>query len=193
MLRDPDLFRYCEPEDRTEARQVVEDCKAWRPAVAIVDSIGELLPLLGANSNNSDEITAVHSSVLKPLAKAGAAVIAVDHLAKGADSRAHGPGGGVAKKRAIGGVSVRVKLRKPFTPAHGGEALLVVNKDRHGGVRVHCPVGDKEPDAGIFKLLAFNDGVPRMVIQSPRRRRTQRRRDSTAGRYRRRCRSRPAA
>lgn len=62
----------------------------WRPAVAVVDSIGELLPLHGLNSNSADEFTVVHSNVLKPLAKAGTAVLAVDHLAKSADSRAHG-------------------------------------------------------------------------------------------------------
>ena len=82
-LRDPGVFRYCEPEDRTEVRQVVDDSVQWRPAVAVVDSIGELLPMHGANTNSADEFTTVHSSVLKPLAKAGAAVLGVDHLAKG--------------------------------------------------------------------------------------------------------------
>jgi hypothetical protein len=147
-LRDPDVFRYCEPEDRTEVRQVVDDSVQWRPAVAVVDSIGELLPMHGANTNSADEFTTVHSNVLKPLAKAGAAVLAVDHLAKGHDSRAHGPGGTAAKRRAIGGVSIRVKATKAFTPGHGGEALLCINKDRHGGVRAHCPLGDREPVAG---------------------------------------------
>ena len=123
-LRDPAVFRYCEPEDRAELRQVVADSLAWRPAVAVVDSIGELLPMHGANTNSADEFTAVHTSVLKPLAKAGAAVLAVDHLAKGADSRAQGPGGTAAKRRAIGGVSMRVKATQAFTPGHGGEALL---------------------------------------------------------------------
>ena len=158
-LRDPHVFRYCEPEDRTELRQVVDDCTLWRPAVTVVDSIGELLPLHGANSNSSDEFTTVHTNVLKPLAKAGAAVLAVDHLAKSPDSRAQGPGGTAAKRRAIGGVSIRVKAKKTFTPGHGGEAVLVVNKDRHGGVRANCPVGEREPVAGTFKLLTFNDGV----------------------------------
>jgi hypothetical protein len=73
-LRDPNRFRYCEPEDRTELRQVVDDAKVWRPAVAIVDSVGELLPLYGSNSNSADDFTSTHSYVLKPLAKAGAAV-----------------------------------------------------------------------------------------------------------------------
>ncbi|MBB2772335.1 UNVERIFIED_ORG: hypothetical protein GGE11_003260 [Mycolicibacterium obuense] len=166
-LRDPSMFRYCEPEDRTELRQVVDDARSWRPAVAIVDSIGELLPLYGSNSNSADEFTTVHSNVLKPLAKAGAAVLAVDHLAKSADSRAAGPGGTAAKRRAIGGVSIRVKVRQPFTPGHGGSATLVVNKDRHGGLRAHCPVGDREPVAGTFKLLAFTNGLLEWAIYPP--------------------------
>jgi hypothetical protein len=166
-LRDPTLFRYCEPEDRLQLRQVVADSLVWRPAVAVVDSIGELLPMHGANTNSADEFTAVHSSVLKPLAKAGAAVLAVDHLAKGTDSRAQGPGGTAAKRRAIGGVSVRVKATQAFTPGHGGEALLLINKDRHGGVRARCPVGDREPIAGKFKLLAFNDGILEWSFAAP--------------------------
>jgi hypothetical protein len=166
-LRDPNRFRYCEPEDRTELRQVVDDAKVWRPAVAIVDSVGELLPLYGSNSNSADDFTSTHSYVLKPLAKAGAAVLAVDHLAKGADSRAAGPGGTAAKRRAIGGVSIRVKVKQPFTPDHGGSATLVVNKDRHGGLRKHCPIGDREPLAGTFKLLAFTDGVLEWAIYPP--------------------------
>jgi hypothetical protein len=166
-LRDSDLFRYCEPDDRAELRQVVDDCAQWRPAIAIVDSVGELLPLYGSNSNSADEFTTVHSNVLKPLAKAGAAVLAVDHLAKGADSRAAGPGGTAAKRRAIGGSSIRVKVKQPFTPGHGGSATLVVNKDRHGGLRAHCPVGDREPVAGTFKLLAFSDGVLEWAIYPP--------------------------
>ncbi|WP_198529232.1 AAA family ATPase [Mycolicibacterium obuense] len=166
-LRDPNQFRYCEPEDRIELRQVILDSASWRPAVALVDSIGELLPMYGASSNSSDDFTLAHSNVLKPLAKAGAAVLAVDHLAKGADSRAAGPGGTAAKRRAIGGVSLRVKVKQPFTPGHGGSATLLVNKDRHGSVRAHCPVGDREPVAGTFKLLAFSEGVLEWAIYPP--------------------------
>lgn len=166
-LRDQERFRYCEPDDRAELREVIDDAQLWRPAVAIVDSVGELLPMYGSSSNSADDFTATHSYVLKPLAKAGAAVLAVDHLAKSADSRAVGPGGTAAKRRAIGGVSLRVKVKQPFTPNHGGTATLVINKDRHGGLRKHCPVGDREPIAGTFKLLAFNDGVLEYAIYPP--------------------------
>jgi hypothetical protein len=151
-LCDQNVFRYCEPEDRGAVGRVVKDCKEWRPAIAVVDSIGELMPMLGASSNSADEFTNVHSGVLKPLAMAGAAVVAIDHLVKSPDSRAHGPGGTAAKRRAVGGASLRVKAKRQFVPGKGGSATLLVNKDRHGGLRVHCPLGDREQVAGTFVL-----------------------------------------
>ncbi len=166
-LRDPSRFLYCEPDDRVEMLAVVADMAEWHPGVAVVDSIGELLPLFGSSSNSADDFTTVHTRVLKPLARTGAAVLAVDHLAKGQDSRAHGPGGTAAKRRAIGGVSIRVKVKDAFTPGHGGAAYLSVNKDRHGGLRAHCPTGDREPLAGVFKLNAYADGVLTWTVTAP--------------------------
>lgn len=166
-LRDPKRFRYTEPEDRLELLTVVMDMAEFQPSVIVVDSVGELLPLFGSSSNSADDFTTVHTRVLKPLARTGAAVLAVDHLAKGADSRSHGPGGTAAKRRAIGGVSIRVKVKSAFTPGRGGSAVLSLNKDRHGGLRAVCPVGDREPIAGTFRLKAFTDDVLEYDIIAP--------------------------
>lgn len=156
ILGDLNLFRYVEPEDRVETYAVVDDAQDWPPAVVVVDSLGELLPMFGASSNSADDFTLVHSAVLKPLAKTGAAVLVIDHQAKGTESRTFGPGGTGAKRRAIGGSSIRVRVKDQFAPGSGGSAYLTVNKDRHGGLRQHCPRGDKgEPLAGTFHLRAF--------------------------------------
>lgn len=152
-IRDPDRFRYVEPEDAQHLAQVIGALSHWRPAVAVVDSIGELLPLMGLSSNSPDDFTVAHLRVLKPLAMSGSAVIAIDHLAKNADSRAAGPTGTNAKRRAIGGVSLRVTVSEPFTPGQGGRANLTVHKDRHGGLRAVCPAPDRgEVYAGTFVL-----------------------------------------
>jgi hypothetical protein len=152
-LRDPERFRYVEPEDPSHLDRVIRACKEWRPAVAVVDSIGELLPIYGLSSNSPDDYTIANSRVLKPLAKAGAAVIGIDHLAKDAASRATGSTGTTAKKRTVGGVSIRVTVKDAFTPGKGGKAHLTINKDRHGGLRRHCPVPDGgEAYAGTFVL-----------------------------------------
>ncbi|MEE6288630.1 hypothetical protein V2J52_13290 [Georgenia sp. MJ173] len=153
-LRDLSRFRYVEPEDYEHLLAVVKDCRTWKPGVAVVDSIGELLPLFGASSNSPDDFTGVHSKVMKPLAMAGASVLCIDHLAKNSESRAIGATGTAAKGRAIGGVSLRVKIADQFTPGRGGSCHLTINKDRHGGLRKHSPSEDKEPIAGTFVLTA---------------------------------------
>lgn len=160
ILRNPDLFRYVEPEDKQHLFDVIDDLKLWRPAVAVVDSVGELLPLMNLSSNSPDDFTAGHTKVLKALAMVGACVIAIDHLAKGADSRAQGSTGTAAKRRAVGGVSIRVTVEEQFTPGQGGSAFLTINKDRHGGLRRYCPVAPgREAVAGLFKIAPSPDRI----------------------------------
>lgn len=158
-LRDLDTFRYVEPEDKAHLVHVVADAKTWRPAVAVVDSVGELLPMLRLSSNSPDDFTIAHTAVLKPLAMAGAAVLAIDHLPKNVENRANGPTGTAAKRRAIGGVSIRVTINEQFVPGRGGSAFLCVNKDRHGGLRRHCKPEGREPVAGLFQLDSSDERI----------------------------------
>ncbi|MGO1384265.1 MAG: hypothetical protein ACTHU1_05635, partial [Arachnia sp.] len=160
-LSDPNRFRYAEPGDASDLLAVVRDLSTnWVPHVAVVDSLGEVIPLLMASSNSPDDFTRVHGLVLKPLAVAGVSVLVIDHLAKNAESRAMGSTGTGAKKRAVGGVSIRVTIQNQFTPGHGGSCTLTIAKDRHGGLRARRPVGDREPLAATFKLFGGDD--PRM-------------------------------
>ena len=34
-------------------------------------------------------------------------------------------------------------------------------------MRAHCPVGDREPVIGTFRLLAFNDGILEWEFRAP--------------------------
>lgn len=163
-LSNLDTFRYVEPDSKAHLMAVVADSKEWRPAVAVVDSVGELLPLMNLNSNSPDDFTIAHAGVLKPLARAGAAVLAVDHLPKNTESRASGPTGTAAKRRSVGGVSIRVTVNDPFTPGRGGSAFLSLNKDRHGGLRRYCPAEGREPSAGLFKLDSHDDTIAWSVV-----------------------------
>jgi hypothetical protein len=81
----------------------------------------------------------------------------VDHLAKGADSRNHGPTGTAAKSRAVGGSSIRVVNDVPFRPGEGGKATLELFKDRHGGVRRQFPKSQQKPVVGTFVLTPEDD------------------------------------
>jgi len=151
-LRSPATFRYCDPDDADHVAAVVRDLRVWTPHVVIVDSIGELLPMYGANSNNADEYTGVNRAVLVPLARVGAAVIGIDHLAKNPESRQMGATGTGAKKRTVGGTALRVTVTETFAPGKGGAAHVTIVKDRHGGLRANRPTGDREPLAATFRI-----------------------------------------
>lgn len=152
VLADPSRFRHIEPADADEVLQVVADCAGWA-TFAGIDCVGELLPLFRASSDSADDYTRVMQIVSAPLERGGAAVILLDHQAKGQESRSYGAGGTMAKRRAVSGVSINLVRRQTFTPGKGGIAELWVNKDRPGGLRAHCPKGEgRRQFAGTFTL-----------------------------------------
>jgi hypothetical protein len=166
-LGDPERFRYAEPEDGTLLRAVAWELRRWRPAVAVVDSLGEVLPMLGLSSNSPDDYTRAHRDVLTMIANGGAAVIGVDHMPKDDAARAHGQTGTIAKRRAVNGVSLRVAVRDPFAPGRGGSASLVIAKDRPGGLRATCPVDGRYQPAGRFVMTARDDGALDWQVSAP--------------------------
>ncbi|WP_051053790.1 AAA family ATPase [Leucobacter salsicius] len=165
VLSDPNRFRYTAADDPEAIVGVVRDAGIWVPDFVVIDSVGELLPLYGANSNSADDFTRVHSIAIKPFATAGSCVVLIDHQAKGSDSRSFGATGTAAKKRAISGTLIRVTIDQPFTPGSGGIAELTLVKDRHGGLRAHCPK-DREPLVGRFKMTDM-EGALLWSISAP--------------------------
>ena len=138
-IGDPSTFRIYEPEDRNGLVAFLTEMAKWRPQVAVIDSLGELMPMLGAKSIDNDELTTAMRAILKPLAhKIGACVITIDHLPKGQDSRGSGYAiGGIAKKRIIDGTYLSCEAIDPPAPGHIGKIRLTIEKDRHGQVRAN--------------------------------------------------------
>lgn len=167
-LGDPDRFRLAEPEDSDEMVATVLDVARWAPDIVVVDSLGELLPLMGASSNSPDDWTAVNRRTLTRLAAAGSAVVAVDHLPKSPEARAAGQTGTIAKKRSINGASYRVYAMETFAPGQGGACGIDVEKDRPGGVRQHCPASTRgSQKAGVFRLTHRFNGTGLWSITAP--------------------------
>lgn len=151
-ITDPQRFRHIEPDDAADVCNIVADCAGWA-TLALIDCVGELLPLFSGSSDSADDYTAIMQRTGAPLERGGAAVLLIDHQAKGRESRAYGAGGTMAKRRAISGVSINVVRRQTFAPGQGGAAELWINKDRPGGLRQHCPRADgRRQFAGTFIL-----------------------------------------
>lgn len=147
VLVDRDRFRLVVPDTAAALATAVTDAATWRPSIAVVDSVGEVMPLLGGDSNDADDYSRVHRAVFAPLAAAGAAVVVCDHLAKTSAGSGYASGTG-AKKRAMDGAYYSIKLVEAFRPGVGGAAALGILKDRHGGVRATTP----SDTAAVFRL-----------------------------------------
>ena len=166
-------IRFAQPDDRDGVAAVVKWVVENAPEMFVVDSIGELLPMFGASPDSADDYTRIHRAVLTSAARVGSAVVVIDHLAKGNDSRAYGSTGTIAKKRAIDGAMYRVDATKKFVPGKGGEATLRLLKDRHGSIRSRADEG-REPifarftiDGaawGFFMPMQKTDPVERDVV-----------------------------
>lgn len=145
-------FRLAMPETQEDVSRILE-CEEPDPAtLAVIDSIGELVPMFGGNSNDADDYTRVNRAVMARLAGYGTAVLSIDHEAKGENSRAYGATGTAAKKRAVDGAMLRVTNLVPFVPGAEGSAALGIIKDRHGYLRSNAQAGHAEPTVAVFHV-----------------------------------------
>lgn len=155
-LADLGRFRLAEPGHKHEVLDIVSgfDLAEFSPTLAVLDSIGELVPMFGGSSNSDDDWTQVNRDVLVPMADAGAAVVTIDHVAKNLDSAKFGATGTQAKKRSVNGSMIRVTVKRAFAPGRGGRADLTIVKDRPGGLRAVSEErgGGREPQAAAFEL-----------------------------------------
>lgn len=147
VLTDPARFRLAVPADREALGAVVKAGVASPASVVVIDSVGEVMSMLGAKSNDDGDYTRVHRAVFTPLADAGSAVLVLDHLAKTALSTGYASGTG-AKKRAMDGAYYGITAVEAFRPGVGGAAALKILKDRHGGVRAKTA----SDTAAVFRL-----------------------------------------
>lgn len=185
-LANPDLFQLHEPEDGPALMAAITHLATWQPAVAVLDSIGEMMPMLGIKSVDNDELSGALRATATRLANTGTCVITVDHLPKGSESRGSGFAiGGTAKKRAIDGSYLHAEARTEPAPGHIGKITLRIEKDRPGRLREHArgkylgtftidsttpgvttiSIGDDSPitAAGVFRPTGLMEKVSRYV------------------------------
>jgi len=168
LIGDPAHFRYYIPETPTELLATRDNIIEQHPTLCILDSIGELIPMLGLDSNSNDDISRGYRAMLTPLAQENTAVLTIDHLAKAGKSD-HGYAiGGIAKKRIINGAYYHAEAITIPAPGIVGKVRIMVTKDRPGGIREHAPAGSlgnfiidsSASDGHINALIANTIGSP---------------------------------
>lgn len=167
QLADRDQFRYLEPDDASELYAAVDTLTTWAPAVTVLDSVGEILPMLGVKSVDNDEITTALRRVASPLAGAGSCVITIDHLPKDSEAKTSGYAiGGTAKKRALDGSYIEARAKRKPAPGQVGRTDLYVSKDRPGRLREHSS-GGKYAGAYVLDSRDSSRSVSTIEMDSP--------------------------
>jgi hypothetical protein len=131
------LLTYLRPVGRLDAADM-----SWltaliadhHVALVVIDSVPEALALHGLDENSSMDISAWFQQIPRPLARAGATVLVVDHVTKATEGRGRWARGSGAKLAAIDGAAYILEPTEPFSRERSGHSVLRVAKDRHGAV-----------------------------------------------------------
>jgi len=133
-IRDFGYFHYFEPEERPDEEllaDVSRETESILPSLVVIDSYTGGLELLGLDPNVGRDIQALQRRLVAPLQKHGAAVILIDHVAKGVEGKGRYS---IGSERKLGGVDVHLKLTSQHMLRRGGKgwAEISVQKDRPG-------------------------------------------------------------
>lgn len=132
LLRE--RFRYVEgqpvksPKDAEPLLSLVASLAD--PFVAL-DSVGEALGASGWTQNDDGEVARWGNMLVHALARHGATVLMLDHMAKGADGQLW-PIGSQRKLALVTGAQYIAQVVQPFSEEEDGCVVLKVSKDRHG-------------------------------------------------------------
>lgn len=147
-----DRFTYVRPEEpgsEDDFRQYVDS------DLVILDGITEAMSLYALSPLDASDYAMFHAALCRPLTKAGAAVVTIDHVTKSKDGRGAYAFGSQHKKAALDGCAIIVEPIESFGRERHGTARLIVGKDRRGYVRKH-EAGRKKV-IGVFNLNSLDD------------------------------------
>lgn len=127
-------LHYVQDPDLETLTRAIAWAQEHRPALVVMDGLAELLTLAGLNEDAAADVLTFVRAFARPYARAGAAVLITDHVAKDRDGRGRWSRGSGAKLGAYDGVSCDLRVVEPYSPAKAGRVELRVAKDRLGGV-----------------------------------------------------------
>lgn len=163
-----ELFHYVRPDDAIDAGarlRIAEMARVWPLALAVIDGVAEALALSGWDENSASDVTRFFVSLPRPLARAGAAVILIDHVVKDRDRQGNDARGSGAKRAGIDGATYKLEVLAPFGRGLQGKARISVTKDRPGFVRARCAGGKT---VGELTLAPSATGGVRALVTGSR-------------------------
>lgn len=147
---DRDLL-YFEPEERLAGegvRDVCDELAGRGVRLFALDAFNPMLSLHGLDPNSTSDVEAFWRHVARPITRAGAAPVLLDHVPKNPDARGKYAYG--SERKASGAqVHIGTRLLEPLSRGGSGRAELRTHKDRPGYL----------PRPVIGRLVLDSDGV----------------------------------
>ncbi len=131
--------------------------------LVVIDSVPESLAAEELDENHSGEVGRWVSRLPRPLARAGACVVLVDHVSKSKEGRGRWARGSGAKLAQVDGAAYSLDVEVPFSRSTSGTASLVVAKDRRGmvGPTGHVAAGVRfEVEGGSLRRVVLDPPSP---------------------------------
>jgi hypothetical protein len=128
--------------------------------LVVVDSASESLSAEGCDENSSGDVTRWVSYLLRPLTRAGAAVVVLDHVVKAKEGGGRWARGSGAKLAVVDGAAFVILPQVPFSRGQSGHAELRVAKDRQGSI------GGSGDLVGLVRFQVANGSVISVFIDA---------------------------
>jgi hypothetical protein len=124
-------FDYVGPASVPE--DALTELPVYDYALVIIDAVSEACAAMGLNPDKGEDVAAFFKRLPRPLARCGAAVLLLDHVAKSKTERGRWP---IGSQHKLAGVAAGYTLDSQRAPTRRsrGTATLKVAKDRHGHV-----------------------------------------------------------
>ena len=119
------------PAERLDLQRALERMNL---DLVVIDGVGESLSREGLSEDKADDVIRWTDLLPRPIARTGAAVLMLDHVAKDPEQRGRWARGSGAKLAAVDGVVYQLKVRTSFSRHRAGRLDMIVAKDRPGGV-----------------------------------------------------------
>lgn len=147
---------YLRPEGKFGAEDATNVVSTYAPNLVVIDSMSEVLALLGADGYVSQQVADVHRTIRGFTDNGAAAVLIIDHVTKAHTNATRGPIGSERKLSGIDGTAYAFTLIDPFGVGKEGSARIKLDKDRVGTVQGICA---DDATFGFVTLLSCNNRV----------------------------------
>jgi AAA domain len=159
-------FLYVAPSEPLNGagRAALERALALHPTMAVIDGVTDALHMHGLKTNAAEDIAEFYRLIARPIARAGAAVVTLDHVTKDREARGRFALGSEHKLAGIDGAAYGVDVVKPFARGRSGHLRMRVSKDRRGEIR---PAEVAGSIADIEIVSDANTGEVGVFVRAP--------------------------